>query len=366
VVLKGDVTVYEARGQYQLLVTSIELEGVGALQVAFEKLKQKLAAEGLFASERKRPLPALIQRIGLVTSPTGAAIADVLHVVERRHRGLQIVLSACRVQGQGAAEEVACAIAQLNEWANQGHGLDAILVTRGGGSLEDLWAFNEEVVARAIFHSRVSVVSAVGHEIDFTISDFVADVRAATPSAAAELLTEGMMRRCEWAREMHAHLLELTRDRLRTEREHVDWIRERVARIHPRRVLNERAQRLDDLRSSLLFHAKNLLRHERAELFSVAQRLVRAKPTRIISLRRQSLAEMMRRMREDTRHGDATPTPASGGDSTAPAFAPTRPGSRFLDHPGRADRRNHSRRATDPKRPEAAHEICAGRDPQRG
>jgi exodeoxyribonuclease VII large subunit len=303
VVLKGDVTVYEARGQYQLLVTSIELEGVGALQVAFEKLKQKLAAEGLFAVERKRPLPALIQRIGLVTSPTGAAIADVLHVVERRHRGLQIVLSACRVQGQGAAEEVACAIAQLNEWASRGHGLDAILVTRGGGSLEDLWAFNEEVVARAIFHSRVPVVSAVGHEIDFTISDFVADVRAATPSAAAELLTEGMMRRCEWAREVQAHLLELTRDRLRTEREHVDWIRGRVARIHPRRVLNERAQRLDDLRSSLVFHAKNLLRHERAELIGVAQRLVRAKPTRIISLRRQSLAEIMRRMREDARHG---------------------------------------------------------------
>src|SRR5687767_6851158 len=147
VVLKGSVTVYEARGQYQLIVTSVELEGVGALQVAFEKLKQKLAAEGLFAQERKRPLPELIHRIGLVTSPTGAAISDVLHVVERRHRGLEIILAACRVQGQGAADEIACAIDCLNEWTSRGHGLDVILVTRGGGSLEDLWAFNEEVVA---------------------------------------------------------------------------------------------------------------------------------------------------------------------------------------------------------------------------
>ena len=200
VVLKGNVTVYDTRGQYQLIVSNVELEGVGALQIAFEKLKQKLAAEGLFAPERKRALPSLIHRLGIVTSPTGAAIRDVLHVIERRHPALEIVLVACRVQGQGAADEIACGIRWLNEWAACGRVLDAILVTRGGGSLEDLWAFNEESVARAIFHSQIPIVSAVGHEIDFTISDFVSDLRAATPSAAAELLTEGMMRRREWIR----------------------------------------------------------------------------------------------------------------------------------------------------------------------
>src|SRR2546426_168896 len=198
VVLQGEVTVYESRGQYQLRVMAVELQGIGALQVAFEKLKQKLGAEGLFASERKRPLPKFPQRIGLVTSTTGAAIRDVLHVVQRRNPGLQIVVTPCRVQGDGAGAEIASGIRLLNEFngiqsrrAEQGLRapatarpyLDLILITRGGGSLEDLWAFNEEVVARAIFESSLPVVSAVGHEIDFTISDFVADVRAATPSA---------------------------------------------------------------------------------------------------------------------------------------------------------------------------------------
>src|SRR5450432_2753187 len=154
VLLQGDVTVYEARGQYQLIVRAVELQGVGALQIAFEKLKQKLAAEGLFATERKRPLPKYPQRIGLVTSPTGAAIRDVLHVVQRRNPGLEIILVPCRVQGEGAAGEIAAAIQLLNEF-NPAPGsrlpaLDLILVTRGGGSIEDLWAFNEEVVARAI------------------------------------------------------------------------------------------------------------------------------------------------------------------------------------------------------------------------
>src|ERR1035438_25208 len=186
VLLQGDVTVYEARGQYQLIVRAVELQGVGALQIAFEKLKQKLAAEGLFAPERKRPLPKYPQRIGLVTSPTGAAIRDVLHVVQRRNPALEIILAPCRVQGDDAAAEIAAAIRALNEFhasrITHHAPLDLILVARGGGSLEDLWAFNEEAVARAIFESALPVVSAVGHEIDFTIADFVADGRAATPT----------------------------------------------------------------------------------------------------------------------------------------------------------------------------------------
>src|SRR5580698_1659610 len=163
ILLQGDLTVYGARGQYQLIVRAVELQGVGALQIQFEKLKQKLAAEGLFAPERKRPLPKYPQRIGLVTSPTGAAIRDVLHVVQRRNPALEIILAPCRVQGEGAAAEIAAAIRLLNEFNLQPAtcNLQLILVTRGGGSLEDLWAFNEEIVARAIFESALPVVSAV-------------------------------------------------------------------------------------------------------------------------------------------------------------------------------------------------------------
>src|SRR5580658_3141367 len=154
ILLQGDLTVYEPRGQYQLIVRAVELQGVGALQIAFEKLKQKLTAEGLFALERKRPLPKFPQRIGLVTSPTGAAIRDVLHVIHRRNPALEIILVPCRVQGQGAAEEIAAAIKLLNDFNSAVRtphsALDLILLTRGGGSLEDLWAFNEEIVARAI------------------------------------------------------------------------------------------------------------------------------------------------------------------------------------------------------------------------
>ena len=182
-ILGGEITLYEPRGQYQMRVVSVELQGVGALQLAFEQLKRKLFAEGLFESARKRPLPRYPQRIGIVTSPTGAAIRDVLHVIARRQPGLEILLAPARVQGQGAAEEIARAIADLNAVHARGlRTLDLILITRGGGSLEDLWAFNEEVVARAVFLSKLPVVSAVGHEIDITISDLVADLRAATPS----------------------------------------------------------------------------------------------------------------------------------------------------------------------------------------
>ncbi|MBU6401719.1 MAG: exodeoxyribonuclease VII large subunit, partial [Verrucomicrobia bacterium] len=216
VVLRGELTVYEPRGQYQLRVEAIELQGVGALQMAFERLKERLNAEGLFAPERKRPLPRFPRRIGLVTSPTGAAIRDVLHVMARRYAGVELMLAPCRVQGEGAAEEIAGAIRLLNQWsASRGaSGLDLIVVTRGGGSLEDLWAFNEEVVARAIFDSAVPVVSAVGHEIDFTISDFVADVRAATPSAAAEIVTEGYVGSRPFVTEAPARLRRAILDRL--------------------------------------------------------------------------------------------------------------------------------------------------------
>src|SRR5256712_4605782 len=184
----GQVSVFEARGQYQLSVQILQTRGLGLLQAKFEALKRKLEAEGLFEAARKRPLPKLPKRIGIVTSPSGAAIRDMLNVLRRRAPWLQILINPVRVQGIGAAAEIAVAIRELAVPNVNWQPLDLIVVTRGGGSIEDLWEFNEEIVARAIFHSAVPIVSAVGHEIDFTICDFVADLRAPTPSAAAELI----------------------------------------------------------------------------------------------------------------------------------------------------------------------------------
>lgn len=183
-IVRGRLTVYDQRGDYQLLAEYLEPQGVGALQMAFQQLKERLATEGLFAEARKKPLPLFPRTIGIVTSPTGAAIHDMLNVLERRHAGVHVLIAPVKVQGEGAAEEIASAVRDLNVYA----GVDVIIVGRGGGSMEDLWAFNEETVARAIFASRIPVVSAVGHEVDFTIADFVADLRAPTPSAAAELV----------------------------------------------------------------------------------------------------------------------------------------------------------------------------------
>src|ERR1044071_5058506 len=184
----GAVTVFEARGQYQLNVQIIQPRGVGLLQAKFEALKRKLETEGLFAAERKRALPKVAKRIGIVTSPTGAAIRDMLNVLRRRAPWLQILVNPVRVQGTGAAAEIAVAIRELAAPNMQWQALDLIVVARGGGSIEDLWEFNEEIVARTIAAVEIPIVSAIGHEIDFTIADFVADLRAPTPSAAAELI----------------------------------------------------------------------------------------------------------------------------------------------------------------------------------
>ena len=295
VILEGSLTVYEPRGQYQLIVRSVELQGVGALQLAFERLKRKLQAEGLFAPERKRPLPRYPQRIGLVTSPTGAAFSDVLHVIQRRHSGLEIIFVPCRVQGEGASAEIAASIRLLNEFNSAlrapHSALDLILLTRGGGSLEDLWAFNEEVVARAIFESATPVVSAVGHEIDFTISDFVADVRAATPSVAAEIITEGVFASRQFVAEASGVISQRIRRRLERERENVGRLMQRVRRAHPRRRLNETLQLLDDLQSGLLRGVKYRWRECQARWANARQRLGRVRPAQALERRRQNLRE---------------------------------------------------------------------------
>jgi exodeoxyribonuclease VII large subunit len=321
--LRGELTVYEPRGQYQLRVIAAELEGAGALQAAFEKLKQKLNAEGLFAPERKRPLPRYPQRIGLVTSPTGAALRDVLHVVQRRNPALEIILAPCRVQGEGAAAEIARAIRLLNELhampsagseaatpggkaarrRSGGRKLDLIMVTRGGGSLEDLWAFNEEIVARAIFESALPVVSAVGHEIDFTISDFVADVRAATPSAGAEIITEGVFASCQFLSAASGRMRQLARQQWRDRRDELARAGQRLARVHPRRRLDAGLQRLDDLQLGLARSVRQGARRQRLAWQNLADRLSRVRPGVLLKQRREVFELARQRLSEQTRHG---------------------------------------------------------------
>ena len=303
VTLKGEMTLYEPRGQYQLRVLAVELQGVGALQAAFEKLKAKLAAEGLFAQERKRPLPRFPQRIGLVTSPSGAALRDVLHVAGRRNPALEIILAPCAVQGAGAASEIAAAIALLNQWSNlPGRKLDLILLTRGGGSLEDLWAFNEEVVARAIVNSVLPVVSAIGHEIDFTISDFAADLRAATPSAAAEIITEGIFSSGKWLAQARVQLRDLVLRRVAGESRHFQQLGQRLRASHPRRMLQQRLQRLDDLQLTISRGARHHLQKCRVAARNLGVRLDRLRPGRLLAQRGSDMARERRRLREQARH----------------------------------------------------------------
>ena len=296
VVLTGDLTVYEPRGNYQMRVSAVELQGVGALQAAFEKLKARLAAEGLFDPGRKRPIPPFPMVVGLVTSPTGAAIRDVLHVLQRRFLP-EILLEPVRVQGQGAAEEIVAAIARLNRYAAQGGRVDVILVTRGGGSIEDLWCFNEEIVARAIAGSAVPVVSAVGHEIDFTIADFAADLRAATPSAAAEVLTQRPMECRLFVQEAVQRLREAVARQVEDRREALGRAVRSLGRRHPRRRLEDRAQRLDDALDRLRRAATRGARDRRRDLSDRLQRLASARP----SARLKSWKETLERLRASLR-----------------------------------------------------------------
>ena len=246
----GSIEVYPQRGEYQLVIELLEPKGLGALQLAFDQLKTRLAAEGLFEQARKRELPRFPRKIGVVTSPSGAAIRDILRVIGRRFGDLHIVIAPCRVQGDGAAEEIVQGIRDLNALG----GVDVIIVGRGGGSLEDLWAFNEEAVARAIAASKVPVVSAVGHEVDYTIADFVADLRAPTPSAAAELVVREKQAVVESLAQLRARLERFAARPLRDLERRVDELtarlrremRNEVGRAHHRLALATRALRASD------------------------------------------------------------------------------------------------------------------------
>jgi exodeoxyribonuclease VII large subunit len=252
----GDVTVYERQGKYQLDTAVLRPSGVGDLQLAFEALKKKLAAEGLFDEGRKRPIPAFPERIGIVTSPAGAAVHDIVSIVSRRFPAVQLILRPVRVQGDGAAEEIALAIGEFNEYGEA----DVLIVGRGGGSMEDLWAFNEEPVARAVSSSRIPVVSAVGHEVDFTICDFVADLRAPTPSAAAELVVPDRTELLSTLRHWTGRAVRLMGDRLRLLNERVQAFDRSHALQKPSERLRERRFRVDDMarRCEALFERRIL------------------------------------------------------------------------------------------------------------
>ena len=225
----GRLSLYEARGQYQFYIEKIEPKGIGALQLAFLQLKEKLEREGLFAPEHKKPIPSFPRVVGVVTSPTGAAIRDILNVLNRRFSGTAVLLKPVQVQGEGAAEQIARAIQEMNEWGEA----EVLIVGRGGGSFEDLWAFNEEIVARAVYASRIPVISAVGHEIDWTICDWVADLRAPTPSAAAELVVQNREELQKSLRDFKMRIRNAVWNTLQDKREELHTLRESYAFKQP-------------------------------------------------------------------------------------------------------------------------------------
>jgi len=277
VICRGRVSVYEPRGEYQLIIEYVEPKGVGALQKAFEELKARLEKEGLFDRGRKKPLPLLPKNIGIVTSPTGAAIRDILRVIKRRHPRMAILIYPVPVQGPESAPAIVEAIGYFNRERN----VDVMIIGRGGGSLEDLWAFNEEAVARAIHASRIPIVSAVGHETDFTIADFVADLRAPTPSAAAEMIVESEAH-------LRAAILSFESRVAMTMRQKLERLRATVRHAgrllaDPRKKLEQFSQRLDEMLGRLGLGLRHHVRRDRALLTSLTGALDHLNPLGILS-----------------------------------------------------------------------------------
>ncbi|UCG13600.1 MAG: exodeoxyribonuclease VII large subunit [Deltaproteobacteria bacterium] len=283
VLCQARVTVYEPRGEYQLLVDAMEPRGIGALQLAYEQLKHRLDAEGLFDPEHKKPIPFLTQRLGVVTSATGAAIRDIIRLVRRRYSNLEIYLYPVRVQGEGAAEEIAEGI----ETFNAEFPVDALIVGRGGGSWEDLWAFNEERVVRAIFASRIPVISAVGHEIDTTLADLVADVRAPTPSAAAELVAQHKEALEGHLDDSYQRLQGRARQTLTLAGERLLNTRQRLR--HPAARLADLRLRLDEHTQRLELGSRRALSAERQRFLRVGDQLLHLSPERRVGDFRVSL-----------------------------------------------------------------------------
>jgi exodeoxyribonuclease VII large subunit len=305
VICRGHLDVYAQRGSYQLVIADIVPRGMGALELALRQLREKLGREGLFAAERKRPLPPLVRRIAVVTSPTGAAIRDFLQVLTRRWRGANVLIVPVRVQGEGAAAEIAAAIETVNRLAEKG-GItdfpaqyptfrrpkisdvpffrpDCIVVTRGGGSMEDLWAFNEELVVRAIAASRIPVISAVGHEIDVTLSDLAADVRALTPSEAAELVAPVAEELVTQLRQVERRLATGLRNRAVSARARLDAIARHVAFRRPYQRVFELGRRLDEYDAHALRAVRRRVRTARQQTDAAAARLESLSPLAVLA-----------------------------------------------------------------------------------
>ena len=296
VIAFGDVSVYERSGQYQLVARQLLPKGLGALQLAFEELKQRLAKEGLFDTARKKPIPPLPQRIGLVTSPTGAAIRDFLNIINRRFPNVHVVINPVRVQGDGAATEIAAAIDEFNALHASGRlPLDVLIVTRGGGSLEDLWAFNDEAVARALARSKIPTISAVGHEIDFTISDFVADLRAPTPSAAAELVVKA---KDEYTRQFNQYQARLQKDlrlQLAEARQRFSTLASSYVFRRPTETIRQYQQQLDDYAHRLRRAPAATVAAHRSRWETVAEKLNLLSPQALLVNWRQRLGAQEQR-----------------------------------------------------------------------
>ena len=293
VLVRGRVSLYEPRGDFQFIAEHMEEAGHGALQRAFEALKQKLAAEGLFDPARKRPLPKTPRSIGVITSPSGAALRDILSVIRRRYPLARMVLYPVPVQGEGAAQKIAAMLQLASIRAD----CEVLILARGGGSLEDLWAFNEEIVARAISSSAIPVVSGVGHETDFTIADFTADLRAPTPTAAAELTTPDAAAWRQLLAQRAAKLLQAQERLLEYLHERLEWCRGRLGELHPGRVLRDRAQRLDELELRLRRSLRQHLKHGDARLAAAAARLREHNPARRLRLAQDRLIALMQRLK---------------------------------------------------------------------
>ncbi|PWA13211.1 exodeoxyribonuclease VII large subunit [Pueribacillus theae] len=292
VLVRGEVTVYEPYGQYQLYAKEMQPDGIGNLFLAFEELKKKLEREGIFSSERKKPLPVFPVEIGVVTSKTGAAVRDIFTTIKRRYPLARITLFPVYVQGELASESIAKAIKQANELRMH----DVLIVGRGGGSIEDLWPFNEEIVARSIFHSEIPIISAVGHETDVTIADFAADVRAATPTAAAELAVPHVLELNERVNERKARLIRAIAARLDAEREKLARLQKSYAFRYPAQLIRQKNQELDRLIERLTREAKLQLNQKYEQWRNINKSIHRHHPEKLIIQGKERRKQLTKRL----------------------------------------------------------------------
>lgn len=294
VLIRARISVYEPRGEYQLLAEFIEPAGAGLLKQQFEQLKAKLAAEGLFAPERKQPLPANPRRVGVITSPTGAAVRDIITVLARRAPGIELIIYPCQVQGETAAAQ----LRNMLSTAIRRNEVDVLIIGRGGGSIEDLWCFNDEALARAVADCPIPIVSAVGHEIDFALTDFVADVRAATPSAAAELVSPDHSQWLVALSQLQQRLSRAMRRQLMQQQPRLMQLQQRLQQLHPQRRLEQQQQRLDELQLRLQRQMQQQLQQARRQHSYLQQSLQHLSPAKAIKQQQLQLQQLAKRLQQ--------------------------------------------------------------------